>query len=246
MAKRSESHDTLAELQSRADRLALWLRENPTPFLAVLGVVLLVAAAVGGWQSWQYAQRDEASSALAEARRDYRQAMGAQATDLEIPEPANPETGRRVRGEYVERFLQVAEAHEGSGAASIARLEAGQLQLELGREEEALASWQTALAEVPEASPLAGLLHERVALAHERSDRWLEAARAHEAAASVTSFPPRYLSMADAARCYARAGETATALSLYQRLQAEAPDVELPAHVRARLQELAYAGSASS
>jgi len=77
-------------------------------------------------------------------------------------------------------------------------------------------------------------------------DRWLEAARAHEAAASVTSFPPRYLSMADAARGYARAGETATALSLYQRLQAEAPDVELPAHVRARLRELAYAGSASS
>ena len=59
-----------------------------------------------------------------------------------------------------------------------------------------------------------------------------------EAASAISDFPVRYLALAEAARCYAEAGESAKALAAFERLQAEAPQLRVPAHIQARLTEL--------
>jgi len=61
-----------------------------------------------------------------------------------IPETANPELAERTRSEYVERFVRVAEAHPGTAAGAVAWLEAGGLQIELGRLDEAVRSFESA------------------------------------------------------------------------------------------------------
>ena len=56
----------------------------------------------------------------------------------------------------------------------------------------------------------------------------------------------RYWALADAARCRALAGQTQQALALYDRLAAEAPDLQLSDHEAARARELrAAAGLAA-
>ena len=64
---------------------------------------------------------------------------------------------------------------------------------------------------------------------------------AHEAASAIEAHPLRYWALADAARCYAQAGETGRAKALADRLELEAPTLNLPPHVRTKLRELRLA-----
>ena len=82
------------------------------------------------------------------------------------------------------------------------------------------------------------LIELRIAAAYEAEGRWLEAGEAFERAANVESFPMRHTARAEAARCYAEAGDVERALSTFERLQANAPDAFLPEHLNARLREL--------
>ncbi len=82
------------------------------------------------------------------------------------------------------------------------------------------------------------MLHQRIARLHEERGDWTEAAAAHEAAGAVSEFPLRYWALAEAARCYAQAGQAERALALYERVALEAPDLALPDHLRAQFREL--------
>ena len=87
-------------------------------------------------------------------------------------------------------------------------------------------------------APLRGLALERLATGYESKGAFAEAAAAHEEAASIPAFPLRHYAMADAARCFAAAGERDRAVALADRVLSEAPDLPLPDHVRSRLDEL--------
>ena len=54
----------------------------------------------------------------------------------------------------------------------------------------------------------------------------------------IASFPIRTLAMADAARCYAEAGDDAKALTLFSRLEVDAPEYRLTPAMQSRLGEL--------
>jgi Tfp pilus assembly protein PilF len=82
------------------------------------------------------------------------------------------------------------------------------------------------------------MVDRRLGYLHEDAGRWAEAAAAHAAAAEVPEYPLRTWALADAARCELKAGRRAEALALYDRLQAEAPDLALPEHEAAQLREL--------
>jgi len=229
---------TLDEIQSFGDRLTDWISENPKIVLGTVLAVLVAGAGYGLMSSVRESSREEASAALGAAQDEYRQAMGAQPGDVVVSEPANPETARQVREEYVERFRSVMEDHAGTTAAALAGLEVGVLEQELGQPEDALATWQEAAASLGPNDPVAALLELRVAAVHEAGGRWLEAGEAFERAADVASFPLRYTARADAARCYAEAGETERALAAFNRVKTEDPDAFLPEHLNARLMEL--------
>ena len=211
---------------------------NPVLILAIGALILALGGLWGFVRSNQRGARIEASVALAEVQTRYRTAMGGTADRLEVNEPANPETGKTVREEYVERFELVAEAHPGTSAGILARLEAGMLQQQLDRSDEALAIWQAAAVEVGQASAIRALLELNIAGIEEQELRWIEAAEAFERAAAVKSFPLRYTALGDAARCYAEAGDVERALAAFERVESEAPDLYLPEHLSTRLREL--------
>lgn len=139
-----QATETLQEIEGAFDRLAHWVQTHPAHVLAVLGAVLVVAAALGFADWSRNRSLDRAAAEVAEVQSEYLRAMGAGAGSYEIVEPANPETGRRVRREYVDRFLAAADAHEGTAAAVSALLEAGTLQAEMGDLDAAVSTWERA------------------------------------------------------------------------------------------------------
>lgn len=208
--------------------------------MLVLGTaiaVLTLAAAYGFIDSSQSSSRDEASSALARVSEEFRAAMGASPSAIETTEPANPEMARAAREEFIERYRDVAVEFAGTPEGTLAWLEVGTLQRDLGDRSAAIATWREAAAGSGQPD-LEALLLGRIAAAHEQQDEWLEAAEAWEAAAGIESFPLRLNALADAARCFAAAGEDRRALDAFTRLEAEAPDLRLPDHVKAELEEL--------
>ncbi len=245
MARRPDSApatETLQEIESVFDRVAGWVASNPSRFLALVGVALGTAAVIGGLSWWGERQEAEASTAVARVVAEYRAAMGVPPGSEVIVEPANPEVARAAREEAVEDLLEVAGEHAGSVSALPAYLEAGNLRTELGDLEGALAAWQQGVDQAPGDSAVLGLLLSRLGRGLEEAGRWEEAAATHARAAEIEDYPARHYALADAARSYAEAGDTDQAVALFDRLESEAPEIQIPDHVRARLRELRLAG----
>lgn len=210
-SKTSPPPDTLAQLESLGDQLVRWISANPLPVLGTALAVLLVAAVAGG-----------------------------EATALEAPEPANPETARQVRTEYVERFVSFARAHAGTPAQALAALEASRIYEALEAPDQAREVLQEAANELPDGSAIRAVVLRRLAVLAEAAGDYEAAAMANVAAANTPGYPQRLDALADAARCWAEAAKPDEALALYARLKSEAsPDLyRVPPHIEARLAEL--------
>jgi tetratricopeptide (TPR) repeat protein len=238
LAKRTHTPDMIEEIESAADRMASWIASNAWLVGGVLVVVLGTAGAWGGYHSWSQGREEAASTALDSARTAYLFAFGAQPGAIQEPELANPAVAEAIREEYVAEFKAVAEEHSGTVAGTLALLEAAELLNRLGRAEQTEEIWRQALAEASGNPGLYGILQQRVAQAHEVRQAWAEAAAAHEAAGRTAGYRLRHWAMVDAARCYAAAGEPERALALYEEVEREAPDLNLPDHLRAQFREL--------
>jgi tetratricopeptide (TPR) repeat protein len=241
LAQRKDSRqasETLQEIESVFDRLARWVAEHPRQVLGLLVAILVTTAVLSLWNWGRHRSETRASAAVAQVQAEYLSAMGAPPGSFEVVEPANPEVGRQVRREFVARFLEVADEHAGAASAVSARLEAAALQDQAGDGEAALESWRRAADEAGDESALKGLALVRLARALESRSRWEEAGAAHEEAGGIEEMPMRILALADAARCFAEAGDAERALAIFERIETEAPDARLPAHTKARLLEL--------
>jgi len=229
--------ETLRGLEESGDRIAEWASENAALILGVIAAILVIAAGVGLYVQAGANSRDAAADALAITTSQYRRAMGADPIGGDIPEPANPELAERTRGEYVERFVSVANEHAGTSAGALAWLEAGHLQTELGRLEAAAESFGHARDDAAGTS-IAALGSIRLAnLAEERGDA-ATAAGSYEAAAAIQAYPLRAGALADAARCWVEAGEDTRAMAAFQRLESEFPDELVAPAVAALIAEL--------
>lgn len=241
MASRKESQqatETLHEIESALDRVAGTAAENPTAVLAVLSGILLIAAGFGVVDWYGKRSEDQAGAAISQVQSEYLQAMGAAPGAVQVPEPANPEAGRQVRLEYVDKFLEAAREHSGSSAAVSALLEAAALQREAGDDEASLTTLALAVEESPPGTALRGLALVGLAGALEAAGQWSEAGDAFAEAADIPDFLTGAQALADAARCFAEGGDAARALELAERVETENPDFPIPAHTAARLAEL--------
>ncbi|MGH0034992.1 MAG: tetratricopeptide repeat protein [Myxococcota bacterium] len=246
MARKHENpaSEALEELESFGDRMAEWVGRNPMLVLGTALGVLIIAAAYGFSQSYVDSERDRASAELAAVGAQFRKAMGASPNDFEIVEPANPETAHKARSEALEAYLALAEEYSGSAVGSIAALEAGGLQADLGDPERALAIWRDAAGH-SESIPRALLLN-RIAAAHEDAGDWAEAAAAYQEAFEVESYPLRYGALLDAARCLAESGDAPGAVALFERVENEAENLRVPDHIALRMRELRAASIAQT
>lgn len=241
MSRRDDSRkatETLEEIEGVLDRAAGWVAANPKPVLIVLGIVVGGAALVGGSQWWIERTKLWASGAVAEVTKEYFDAMGATPGAVTVPEPANPETARAAREEYAAKFVEVAEAHAGSTAAVDAWIEAGNLREQLDDAEGALAAWEKAAESAPSGSSVRALALARLAAGYEGADRWADAAEAWEQAGNIERYPLRHEALAFAARANVEAGETERAMALYDRIETDAPDFDLPPHLASQRDEL--------
>jgi tetratricopeptide (TPR) repeat protein len=233
----------LEEVESIAERAAAWIQANAWLSVGVLVGCLLLAAAYGGYGSWHTRREEGASNALDQVRSAYLEAMGAGPDALEIPELANPEAGRQISQEYAERFRAVVEEHPDTVAAVLAALALGDVNEAAGNAEPPVELWRETLAELPSDSVLRALLLHRIAQAEEGAGLWAEAAETHAQAGEIEAFPLRHWALVDAARCFARAGQSDRALELFERLETEAPQMNLPAHLRGLAAELRAASA---
>lgn len=248
MARKQAKQETTAdhmigEFESVADRLAGWVSEHVAAVTAVVVLTLVAAGGYSGWKSWSVGREQGASDALDAVASEYLTAMGAGPGAVDLPELANPETAKRINTEYAERFRAVAEEHSGTVAAALAGLQRGDLVAADGDREAALEIWREAMASTPANSSMRAILLARVAQAQEEAGQWTEAAQTHEQAAQISAFPLRYWSLADAARCYAAAGQPDRALVLLERVEAEASELRLPVDMRMQLRELRAAAA---
>lgn len=237
-SRKTGGADTLDEIESSADRLVEWIYDHAAWVIG--GVVLCIA--LGGIGSLVSSRlqtgEDEASMALTAARDGYRQAMGASPGGLEVPELANPEAAREIRAESAARFQEIASEHEGTVAGTLARLEAAGLLVAQGTPEEARAELERALEGTAAGSRLNAIVLQRLGLVQEQAGRWSQAAESYASAGTIESYPLRYWALADAARCFAEAGDDSRALALLERVETESPDFRLPDHHRTLLREL--------
>jgi hypothetical protein len=230
--------ETLHEIESIFDRIAGWVAHNPVGVLSTLAVILIAAAATGGYRAWRADREAKASAEVAAIEAEYLRAMGASPGQIDVPEPANAEAAAETRREYATRLAEAADRLDGSRAGVMARLRAGQLRAELGERDAALADWRAAADDAPDGSALEALARTRLAAGLESAGDAAGAAEAYWAAGRVPEFPGRVLALGDAARAFADAGQTERALEIYRGLTAEEVE-QLPVHVAARLRELA-------
>jgi hypothetical protein len=230
--------EMLGELESAADRLGDWLQSHLALVSAVV-VGLLAVAGLGAWiVSAREGKEEEASVALAQTRADYLAAMGAPAGSIEIPEIANAAAAAQIREEYEKRYAEVAAEHEGTVAATLARIEQASIASAAGRGDEAIALLEQAIAKAPARGAVRGVVIQRLAQRFEAAGRWADAADRHEAASKLDDYPLHQWALADAARCRAMAGDADAARALYERLDREAPEFPLSDDQRAQSLEL--------
>jgi len=236
--------DVTEEFESLAERFAGWTAAHPGLAVGIAAAVLAAAGAYGAWSSWRHSRAESGSDALDAVRVAYLEEMGAPPGAVDVPELANPKAAQEIRERYLARFREVADAQRGTSSGTLALFEIADLLRTLGRRDEIAAVYAEALASAP-TPELAAFVQRRIAYLHEDAGEWAEAAAAHEAAA-VPANPLRYWALADAARCRALASQTQQALALYDRLAAEAPDLQLPDHEAARARELRAATGLSA
>jgi len=238
VAKRDEAPDMIQEFESAAEGMAHWIANHALLVGGGVALLLLGALAFGVHANWKHDREAAASGALERTRAAYLSALGAPPGALEPPVLANPEAARSIQEDYLARFQAIADENPGTVGGTLALFETAELLDALGRGDQTAAVWERAIAAASGNPALEGMLRQRVGQAHEAHGEWAEAAAAHAAAAEIVGYPLRYWAMADAARCYAAAGDSEHALALYERIEREAPELPLAPHQRAQLREL--------
>lgn len=229
----------LDEIESRGDALSEWISENPVPIMGTVGAILLGAAVFGFATSGINNSTLVASSDIASAKNEFRQAMGgAYSGTLDIPELANADAARSTREEYLARFEQVATEHAGSDLGGYALMQVASLQADLENYDAAIAGFEQAAATYDADAPMLGIVYERIALLQEQTGDLDAAAASHMKASDITAYPLRYFALLNAARVQAEAGNTNEAIAHFDRITTESPDLLIPEHTQSLLLEL--------
>lgn len=230
--------EALKQIETQGDQLARWVGENSQQVLIAIGVVLLVAASVSYAKIHHDRSEDAAFSAVGAVDYEFKKESSL-INDLgESAQLANPATLLALRDTYSQKFTEVAEEHPGTTAAAMSLFQAGVLVSQGGDEEGAVEKWEEALDAASGNSELEGLIHTRLASGYESLDRWSDAAEAYESLATEGSVYGEKRALADAARCYSKAGDTESAQRLIEDLRGEDSLDGLPPYLKAKIEAL--------
>jgi len=233
-----EQSHVIEEIEGIAERGAQWIRDHLPLTIAVLVIAIGSSAGIAALVAHRTRAAEAASDAFDRVATEYMQAMGADPYGVTVPELANPAAAEAIQSEFAEQFGAIAEAHEGTVAAALARLEQGNLSAAAGATDAAIEIWRGALDDLAGNPNLRAIFEQRIGQAYETDERWLEAAESYARAGAVERYPLRHWALAEAARAFYQAGELARARELALELGADAPELMLPDHLRGMLAEL--------
>jgi len=233
-----EQSHVIEDIEGIAERGAQWIRDHLPLTIAVLVIAIGSAAAIAAMAAHRTRAADVASDAFDRVALEFMQAMGADPYGSTVPELANPAAAEAIQSEFAAQFGAIAEEHDGTVAAALARLEQGNLSAATGETDAAIEIWQGATEDLGGNPNLQAIFEQRIGQAYEADARWLEAAESYARAGAAESYPLRHWALAEAARTFQQAGEVARARELALELGTDAPELMLQDHLRAMLAEL--------
>jgi hypothetical protein len=230
--------EALKQIETQGDQLARWVGENSQQVLIAIGLVLFVAASVSYAKVRNERTEKAAFAAVGAVDYEFKKESSLVSELGESAQLANPETLLALRDTYSQKFTEAAEAHPGTTAAAMSLFQAGVLTSQGGDEVAAVEKWEESLDAASGNSALEGLIRTRLASSYESLDRWSDAAEAYESLATEDSIYGEKRALADAARCYSKAGDTESAKRLIDGLR-EGGDIDgLPPYLRAKIEAL--------
>ena len=200
-----------------------WLEANSKPVLGFLAGLILLGGAVALGFEWSERQAEAAQAQLDEVERGYFEAMGASPVAFYVTEPANQDLARRAREAALAGYGQVVADHAGSVAEQVAQIRAAEVEIGLGRLEDAEQRLAAAADEMDADSPLRATALRLRGYALEELERFADAAAAYESAAAVESYPGRESVYLAAGESWLRAGDSARALGAFRETLVLAP-----------------------
>jgi predicted negative regulator of RcsB-dependent stress response len=161
----------------QAEAAAEWAQKNRSLIWGGLALLAVSVAAVVGWSIYSGQQAHEASELLLDAvtaaRGEIREGGNA-ATDQDEEDEVFESTEARAEAS-LERFRKVLGQYEGSQAGHWARLGEAKALADLGKQDEARASYEKALLEGGDDPMIALRALEGIAFTYEQEEKWDEA-----------------------------------------------------------------------
>lgn len=210
------------EFLTRGSRAAIYIAENATMVISATLLVLVVIAAGFGWIHQQRLREIDASGKLFAGEK----LLGAGDATTRMFGVAMPgQVSDEDKKKAIEVFDQVATEYAGSAAARRARLRSGDVHLELGEHDAAIASYEQALAGA--ASEEVFYARNGIGHAFEAKQAWDDAIASYRKLADDESQGMRDVATVDLGRALIRAGKGEEARTLLSGFAEKFPESSL-------------------
>ena len=210
------------EFLSRGSKAAVYIAENATMVIGGTLLVLVIIAAFFGWMHQQRLREIDASGKLFQGEKLLG---GADATSRMFGMAMPGQVSDEDRKKAIEIFDDVATEFAGSAAARRARLRSGDVHLELGENDAAIAAYEQALAGAGSEE----VFYARNGIGHafEAKKSWDDAAASYRKLTDDDGQGMRDVATIDLARALIRGGKSEEARTLLSGFAEKFPDSSL-------------------
>jgi predicted negative regulator of RcsB-dependent stress response len=230
--------DTETRLEGFEARLQdgfAWANAHGREIVIAIVAFVLLGGAVAGIVEWRKRDQSAAQTELARIEARFASAMGANAEELYISEPANPDQAKAAREAAIKDLDAFAAAHGSSDLSTLASIRAAEIQVDLGQLDAAGARLDALAASLAANDARRAVALRLRGYVQEAQGNPLAAGESYEAAAKTESYLARGLAWISAGDCFARANQPARAIAAYRQALSSAPEVSEQEGIVARI-----------
>jgi len=231
----SDTESRLEGFEARLQDVLGWANDHGREIVIAIAVFLILGGAVAGYYEYRKRSLAEAQTELARIEARFAKAMGANAEELFLSEPANPDQARAAREAAIAELDAFAKDRASTAIAPLAAIRAAELEVDLGNLDDAAARLDAIAAGLGQDDPRRAIALRLRAYVYDAKGETLKAAETYEAAGKIESYPPRGLAWIAAGDCYARANQPERAIAAYRQALATAPEVSEQEGIVARM-----------
>ena len=239
--KKSERHQIKRnDLATVLEQAIVYLDENRRTVALVAAVVVVVGLSSIAMVSWKRSQREKASELLGEVINVNRAGVALSLDSLQQARPGSRTfaTVEERHQEVIALADQLIDTYGHSRSATVGLYYKSLALANLGRVEEAVASWDLFLRDYPD-DFLTPMARYNLGRLYESNGRPAEAILQYQVLAddARSVFPPEE-GLLGIARCQEALGDRQEALRIYQRVVSDFPGSEYQTEARGKIDEL--------